>query len=237
MINGFGASVSALDAYARQIETSSNNLANISTSGYKSRRADQQSLATGGVNIASVTISKEAGGLLQTGNPLDISILGQGFFNLAVPGGKAGFSRNGSFSTNSQGLLADANGNVLQPPITIPGNATGVSVDRTGMVSAMVGGNAVSLGQINLSVFPNPDGLAAAGGNIFLQTDASGSPLTGAPGAGGRGELLSGFLEASNVDIARESVNMIVAGAGFKASAKAIKAKDQMIGTVLDLKA
>lgn len=237
MINGFGASVSALDAYARQIETSSNNLANISTPGYKSRRADQQSLAPGGVNIASVTISKEAGGLLQTGNPLDISILGQGFFSLALPGGRNGFSRSGSFSMNAQGQLADATGNLLQPPITIPGNATGVSIDRTGAVSAMVGGNAVSLGQINLSAFPNPDGLAAAGGNIFLQTDASGSPLAGAPGSSGRGELLSGFLEASNVDIARESVNMIVAGAGFKASAKAIKTKDQMIGTVLDLKA
>lgn len=237
MINGLGASLSGLNAYAKQIETSSNNLANISTSGYKSRRADQQPLEQGGVNIASVTISKEAGGLLQTGNPLDISILGQGFFNLASPGGKTGFSRNGSFSMNAQGQLSDANGNVLQPPITIPGNATGVSVDRTGVVSAMVGGNAVALGQINLSVFSNPDGLAAAGGNIFLQTGASGSPLTGAPGAGGRGELLSGFLEASNVDIARESVNMMMAGAGFKASAKAIKTQDQMIGTVLDLKA
>lgn len=237
MINGLGSSLSGLIAYAKQIEVSSNNLANLQTAGFKSRRADQQSLEQGGVKIASVTISKEAGGLLQTGNPLDISILGQGFFSHFLPSGKTGYSRNGSFSVNGQGQLTDANGNSLQPPITFPGNATGISIDKSGMVSAIVGGTATTLGQINLSVFSNPDGLTSAGGNIFLQSEASGSPKTGAPGTAGRGELLSGFLESSNVDIVREIVNMMAAGNGFKASIKAIIAQDEMTGMVLNMKA
>lgn len=237
MINGLGSSLSGLNAYAKQIEVSSNNLANLQTTGFKSRRADQQSMGQGGVKVASVTISKEAGGLLQTGNPLDISILGQGFFSHSLSNGKTGYSRNGSFSVNGQGRLTDASGNSLQPPITIPGNATGVSIDKSGRVSAIVGGNATTLGQINLSSFANPDGLTSAGGNIFLQSEASGSPMTGAPGTGGLGELLSGFLESSNVDIARESVNMMAAGNGFKASIKAIKVQDEMTGTILNLKA
>jgi len=237
MISGIGALQSGLEAFSRQMAVSSDNLANIQTPGFKSRRATLRSLASGGSTVDSVTISREAGGLVQTGNPLDIGIVGQGFFNLALPNGKTGFSRSGNFQKNARGQLTDSRGNPLQPAITIPGNATGLSIDRAGQVAALVGGRTNILGQINLSTFPNPDGLTPAGDNLFLPTSASGSPLAGTPGSGGRGALLSGFLEASNVNILGENINMMVAGNGFKAAAKAIKTQDEVLGSLLDLKA
>ena len=237
MIKGLSASLSGLNAFTKKVETTSNNLANVQTAGYKSRGVVQQSVQQGGAQVASVTISQQAGGLMQTGNPLNLSILGQGFFRVALPNGGTGFTRSGNFTKNSQGQLADANGNTLQPAISVPGNATSVAIDKTGTVSALVGGNTTVLGQLEISTFNNPGGLQSKGENLFMETSASGTALSGTPGSGGRGELLSGFLEASNVDIARESVSLMVSENGYKASINAIKTQNEMLGSILDLKA
>lgn len=236
MIEGLSASLSALNAFSRQVENSSNNLANLQTAGYKSRQVVQQTGSQGGTQIAGMTTSLESGGLMQTGNPLDMSIIGQGFFSVSLPNGGTGYTRQGSFSKNAQGLLVDMNGNPVQPPVTIPGNATAISVDKAGVISAMIDGNANALGQLNLSLFQNPGGLDALGGNLYVQSHSSGAPVSGFPGTGGRGEILGGYLEMSNVDIAKENVNLMLSSAGFKASTKAIKTQEEMIGSILDLK-
>ena len=237
MIHGISSSLSGLNANIKKIEASSNNLANLQTSGYKSRNVVQQTGAQGGAQAAAVTLSKISGGLINTGNSLDLSVIGQGFFSLSLPDGKTGYTRSGSFTKNNQGQIVDIKGNALLPTISVPGNASSVSIDKTGVVSALVNGQTRTLGQLNLSVFSNPDGLTSLGDNLFAETGASGAPLTGLPGSGGRGDLLSGFLEAANVDIARETVNMMTAEAGFKANIAAIKTQNEMIGSVLDLKA
>ncbi len=237
MIKGLSASLSALTAFTKKIETTSNNLANVQTAGYKSRSAVQQTTQQGGTQVASVTISQQAGAMMQTGNPLNLTINGRGFFRVSLPNGKTGYTRSGNFTKNSQGQLTDANGNTLQPPITIPGNATSVSIDKNGTVSALVGGKTTVLGQVEVSIFNNPAGLQSNGDNIYFETSASGAASSGTPGSGGRGELLSGFLEISNVDIARESVNLMLSETGYKASINAIKTQSEMLGSILDLKA
>lgn len=236
MINGMFNALSGLRTSAQRLQNSANNLANIQTSGFKKSTVNSSEVKSGGSRVTSISRVNVQGGILPTGNPTDLAIDGNGFFQVALPNGGTGFTRAGRFTTNAAGNLVTADGNAVVPQINIPGNSTGVSVSSTGQVSALVGGAAQVVGQIELADFNNPSGLTAQGGNIFTESNSSGAPVLGNPGAGGLGTILSGSLELSNVDIAEEMVNLITAKAAFTANTKVIKAADEMIGTLLDIK-
>jgi len=236
MLNALSNALSGLKTFSRKLQSSANNLANVSTSGFKASRVDTAAIKSGGVRASATTRSSSQGSLQSTGNPLDLAIAGKGFFQVGLAGGGTGFTRAGNFKLDNAGTLVTSDGNPVVPAITLPANSQGLSVGATGEVSAKVGGDTVAAGQIQLAGFGNPAGLSAAGGNIFLASGASGPPTPGNPGAGGLGTIVSGALETSNVDPASEMVDQIVTANAFKANANVIKAADEMTGTILDIK-
>ncbi len=177
------------------------------------------------------------GNLLATAAPLDIAIEGDGFFQITLPNGNTAYTRAGSFHLDAQGLMVTAEGYSVEPQITVPTDATSLSISKDGLVSATVAGQAQAqqLGTIELATFSNPAGLRPMGGNLFLQTTASGEPETGAPGSDARGTLAQGFLENSNVSVVEEMVNMIVGQRAYEANSRVIKAADDMLGQVNQL--
>lgn len=236
MINAFFNALSGLKTFSRKLQNSANNLANINTAGFKAGRVEAAAVRSGGVQAVAAGRSNLQGSIQTTSNPLDLAVSGRGFFQVALPNGGTGFTRNGNFKVDNAGRVVTSDGNPILPEIALPGNRTGVSVGSGGEVSAMVGNARQNVGQLQLANFNNPAGLSAAGGNIFLQTGASGPPITGNPGTGAFGTIISGAVETSNVDPAREIVDQIVIKNAFKANAKVIKAADEMIGTILDIK-
>jgi flagellar basal-body rod protein FlgG len=237
LIDGMFSALSGMNAATKRLQNSANNLANVQTTGFKKSDVVSASLKTGGTNVTAISRSNTPGSLIPTSNPLDLAINGNGFFQVQSNGGGASFTRSGSFKVGSDGRLTSANGEPLIPEINVPGGATQISVDSQGQVSANVGGNNEVLGQIQLSNFNNPSGLSAQGGNNFGESSASGGPVAGAPGDGGFGSIVSGYLESSNVDIAEEMVSQMVSEAAFKANVNVIRASDEMIGALLDIKA
>ncbi len=237
MINALSNALSGLKTAAKKVATSANNVANVRTPGFKASRADSVSIESGGSKVSAISRSSSQGSVIATSNPLDLAISGNGFFQLTNSGGGTSFTRGGSFKTNGNGQLTTSNGEPLTPEIQIPGNATSVSISQTGAVSAQVDGQSQNLGQIQLASFGNPAGLTAQGNNSFGETAASGAPVTGNPGVGEFGDILSGFLEESNVNIASEVVGQIADVAAFKANAQVIKAIDEATGSILDIKA
>lgn len=221
---------------AKKLQTSANNLANLQTPGFKKSRAEVSEVASGGARVSAVNRLSTPGSLIPTSNPLDLAVNGEGFFQVSLKNGGTGFARAGSFKIDNSGQITTSSGNPLVPPLTVPGGATSVAVDSNGQVSALVGGSSVAVGQIELSQFNNPGGLSAQGGNLFIQSPASGSPVSGVPGSGSFGTVISGALESSNVDIAEEVVGQIVSKAAFKANASVIRTSDELIGTILDIK-
>ena len=173
---------------------------------------------------------------MPTNNPLNLAIQGNGFFQVANSNGTTSFTRSGSFSLDGAGQMVNSSGNPLVPAINIPFDNNGISVSYEGQVSAQTPDGVVAAGQIQLASFINPSGLSAAGGNLFNESAASGAPTIGIPGAGGNGTILSGFLEGSNVDITEEMVDQIVTRSTFKANVKVIKATDEMLGSLIDIK-
>jgi flagellar basal-body rod protein FlgG len=169
--------------------------------------------------------------MTQTENPLDLSIEGDGFFQMLRPDGTITFTRAGSFKRDASGQVVDGDGFVLQPALSIPADATNISIASDGTVSVTTAGSSASqqLGQIQLARFANPAGLSAVGRNQFAQTAASGGPTTGTPGQQGFGSLGQGFLEMSNVSVVDEMVNMIAAQRAFEVNTKAIKCADEML--------
>jgi len=230
MING-------LKTASKKLANSANNVANVRTPGFKASRADSVSIESGGSKVSSTSRSSSQGSVIATNNPLDLAISGNGFFQITNSGGGTSFTRGGSFKTNGNGQLTTSNGEPLTPEIQIPGNATNISVSQTGEVSAQIDGQSQNLGQLQLASFGNSAGLTAEGNNSFGETAASGAPVTGNPGIGEFGDVLSGFLEESNVDIASEVVGQIADVAAFKANAAVIKAIDETTGSILDIKA
>jgi flagellar basal-body rod protein FlgG len=186
--------------------------------------------------VNDVSKSNTQGALIPTGNPLDLAISGKGFFQVTNPNGGTSFTRSGSFKLDGGGNIVDGSGNALVPAVNVPGNNTGISVGANGQISAQVGGQPEVLGQIQLANFANPSGLSAAGGSLLNESAGSGAPVVGGPGEGGRGTVLSGFLEGSDVDITEEIVDQIVAKAAFKANINVIKTNDELLGTILDIK-
>ena len=175
------------------------------------------------------------GNFNQTNGPLDLAIQGAGFFQISRPDGTIAYTRAGNFHPNSQGTLVTANGDTVLPAITIPSNATNITISQYGIVSATLPGqtNAAQLGTIQLATFANPGGLNSIGGNLLQQTESSGNPITDAPGGtSGMGTLQQGYLENSNVDVVAEFVQMILAQRAYESNSKVIHVADDMYSQI-----
>lgn len=254
MIRSLWVAKTGLDAQQTQMDVITNNLANVSTNGYKRSRAvfedllyqtvrqpgaqsSQQTqlpsglqLGTGVRPVATERIFTQ-GNLQQTGNNKDLAINGQGFFQVLMPDGSTGYTRDGSFQVDSQGQLVTSSGFVIQPAITIPSNALSITVGRDGTVSVTQPGSPapVQVGSIQLSTFINPAGLQALGENLYVETAASGNPGTNTPGTNGAGLIVQGMVETSNVNVAEELVSMIQTQRAYEINSKAITTSDQML--------
>lgn len=254
MIRSLWIAKTGMEGQQNKLDAISNNLANVGTNGYKrgsvvfedlmyqnlrpagSATSEQTQLPTGlqvglGVRTAASTRNFSQGTLQNTGNNLDIAIKGQGFFQIQLPDGSTGYTRDGSFQLDSGGQMVTNAGYVLQPGITVPANATSVTIAENGSVQATIPGQVAlqTLGQIQLASFINPAGLESRGGNLFAETPASGTPNAAAPGDNGLGTLQRGFLEGSNVNVVEELVSMIATQRAYELNSKAIQTSDQML--------
>src|SRR5579872_3823365 len=254
MIRSLWISKTGMDAQQTSMDVISNNLANISTSGFKRSRAvfedllyqtvrqpgaqstQQTQLPSGlvlGTGTRPVTTERlhSQGNLTQTSNSLDLAINGQGFFQIQMPDGTTAYTRDGTFQTNAQGQLVTASGYLVQPGITVPQGAQSVTIGNDGTVSVTLAGQSAptQIGQIQLANFINPAGLQPVGQNLLVQSAASGSPQTGSPGQNGLGTLSQGHLESSNVNVVEELVNMIQTQRAYEMNSKAINTVDQML--------
>lgn len=254
MIRSLWISKTGLDAQQTQMDVISNNLANVSTSGFKRSRAvfedllyqtmrqpgaqssQQTQLPSGlqvGTGVRPVATERifTQGNLQQTGNDKDLAIQGAGFFQVLLPDGTTAYTRDGAFQIDSQGQLVTSSGFAVQPAITIPANALSVTVGRDGTVSVTQQGSAAAtqVGTIQLATFVNPAGLEAKGENLYVETTASGSPNSNTPGTNGAGLLSQGYVETSNVNVVEELVNMIQTQRAYEINSKAVQTSDQML--------
>jgi flagellar basal-body rod protein FlgG len=254
MIRSLWISKTGLDAQQTQMDVISNNLANVSTSGFKRSRAvfedllyqtvrqpgaqssQQTQLPSGlqvGTGVRPVATEKifTQGNLQQTNNNKDVAINGAGFFQVMMPDGSAAYTRDGSFQVDSQGQLVTSSGFVVQPAITIPADAQSFSVSRDGIVTVTQPGSVqpVQIGTLQLSTFINPAGLESKGENLYAETTASGTANTNTPGTNGAGLLTQGYVETSNVNVVEELVNMIQTQRAYEINSKAITTSDQML--------
>lgn len=261
MIKSLNTAATGMAAQQTNMDVIANNIANVSTNGFKKSRAEFEDLmyqtqkepgaATGmnavspngvqvglGVRTAAVQKDFENGNAQITKNPFDIQVEGSGFFRVMTPDGDVAYTRDGAFKKDPNGRLVDKNGNTLQPEITIPLNVSGVEIAPTGEVRTIQGLNDQPqvVGNIDLTTFVNPAGLKAMGKNLFMQTPASGQPVTSRPGLNGTGYLAQGQLESSNVNIVDEMVNMITAQRAYETNSKVIQASDQMLQSINNLR-
>ncbi len=254
MIRSLWIAKTGLDAQQTQLDVISNNLANVSTNGFKRSRAvfedllyqtlrqpgaqssQQTQLPSGlqiGTGVRPVATARifTQGNLQQTGNTLDMAISGQGFFQILMPDGTTSYTRDGSFHVDSQGQMVTSNGFTLQPPVTIPAGALSITIGQDGTVSVtQAGSTAVTqAGAIQLANFVNSGGLQALGQNMYSETAASGTPSTGTPGVSGMGLINQGYVETSNVNVVEELVSMIQTQRAYEINSKAIQTSDQML--------
>lgn len=255
MLRALYTAASGMTAQQLNLDNIANNLSNSSTTGYQQRilsfsdllyqntvmpgsAATQQTTNASGLQIglgvrpSTTEINQTQGDLQTTGNPLDLAISGGGFFQVLLPNGQTGYTRAGSFHPDSQGNVVTADGNPLQPAITIPPDATNITIGSDGTVSATVPGQtqASTVGSIQLALFVNPGGLNSVGNNIYLATTASGNPIVGSPGGSeGLGQIQQGMLEQSNVSVVDEFVQMIVAQRSYESNSRVVKAADEML--------
>jgi len=243
-----------LDAQQTRLSIISNNLANVSTNGFKRDSAvfedlmyqnlrqsggqtsqDTQlpsGLAVGtGVRLVATEKMHSQGNIVQTGNSLDMAVNGRGFFQILRPDGSLGYTRDGSFQVNAQGQVVTANGYLLQPAVSIPQGAQSISVSGDGTVEVTLAAatSPTQVGNIQLADFINPAGLQATGENLFSETASSGAPQAGTPGLNGVGSLMSGSLETSNVNVVEELVNMIETQRAYEMNSKVISTTDGML--------
>ncbi len=248
------AAKTGLDAQQTRMAVTSNNLANVGTTGFKKGRAvfedllyqnhrqvgastSQDTLApTGlslgtGVRVVATEKTFTQGNLAQTGNALDVAISGRGFFQVLLPDGTMGYTRDGSFKVSAQGELVTPNGYTLQPGITIPEGSQSITIGKDGVVTAQIAGQAepTQIGSLQLFDFINPAGLQPRGENMYLESAASGTAQSGTPGLNGLGMTEQGSLEASNVNVVEELVNMIETQRAYEMNSKAIATTDQML--------
>ncbi len=257
MIRAMYTAASGMNAQQSNIDNIAHNLANVNTTGFKKSRVEfedlvyQQIVAPGsptdgtaeapvglelGLGTRPVAISRDfaSGNLRATNGPLDLAIEGKGFLQVTLPDGQTAYTRSGNLHVNQEGTLVTNEGYQIEPAITIPPNATSVTISRDGIVSAAVSGESApqQIGTLELAMFQNPSGLHAVGSNLFTVTTASGEPVSGVPGTEGLGTLVQGFLEESNVSIVEEMVNMILGQRAYEANSRVIKTADEMLAQV-----
>jgi len=256
MIRALYTAASGMSAQQQNIDNVAHNLANVNTTGFKKSRVEFQDLvydqtkvpgasnsATNeapigletGLGVRAVATSRDfgRGNMKATNAPLDMAIEGAGFFQVQMPSGDIGYTRSGTFHLNGDGAIVTNDGYLIEPQITVPPNATAVSISKDGIVSAAIpGSGSQQLGSLELASFQNPAGLSAVGGSIYVSTTASGEPQVGAPGEDSRGAILQGFTEDSNVSVVEEMVNMILGQRAYEANSKVLKAADEMLSQV-----
>lgn len=261
MIRALYSAASGMTAQQMNVDNIAHNLANANTAGYKVRRtqfqdllyqtvvqpgaqAGQQTVVPTGLQLglgtrpASNEIVFTQGDFSRTDNPLDLVIQGKGFFQVRRATGELAYTRAGSFHLDRDGNMVTANGDALEPQITLPANTQEITIAQDGTVSITQPGQTASqqAGQIQLALFPNPAGLNSLGGNLYAPTDASGDPTVGTPGGQeGLGSVLQGYVEQSNVSVVEEFINLIVAQRGYEANSKVVQAADNMYQQVNNL--
>ncbi len=260
MIRSLWIAKTGLDAQQTQMDVISNNLANVSTSGFKRARAvfedllyqtlrqpgaqssQQTQLPSGlqiGTGVKPVATERifTQGNLQQTGNAKDVAIQGSGFFQIQMPDGTTAYTRDGSFQTDSQGQLVTSSGYLVQPGITFPADTISVTIAPDGTVSALQPGNVAptQVGTLQLATFINPAGLISMGENLYKETAASGTPNVATPGTNGTGLLNQGYTETSNVNVVEELVNMIQTQRAYEINSKSIQTSDQMLQRLTQL--
>ncbi len=249
-------------AQQMNVDVISNNIANMTTTGYKKQRAEFQDLlyqtkvrpgSTSsdagntvpagiqlglGVKTGSVYRVNEQGALQITDNELDLAVAGDGFFQITLPTGETAYTRDGSFQMNENGEMVTSEGYILQPGITIPNDAVDITINNSGEVLVKIQGQVAlsNVGQIQLSIFQNDAGLEALGDNLYLETEASGAATSGIPNSTGFGRLQQGALEGSNVNVVQEITNLIQAQRAYEMNSKVIQTGDQMLSTVSQLR-
>lgn len=261
MLRALYSAATGMGAQQTNIDVIANNLANVNTTGFKKSQATFQDLLyqtikepgaatsqttqnpTGiqvGTGVRTVSIQKifSQGDFTATNNPLDVSIEGEGFFRVTLPDGTYGYTRAGSFRLDKDGQLVTPDGYTLDPTITVPSDAQSISISEDGTVSVVQPGSPTpsQLGQLTAISFTNPSGLKAIGKLLYQETDASGTPTSGIFSEEGKGRILQGFLESSNVSVVEEMVKMIIAQRGYESNSKIVQSGDDMIREAVNLK-
>lgn len=261
MIRSLYTAATGMIAQQTQIDTTSNNIANVNTIGYKKQRAEfadlmYQSMQYAGTSTSATTLSPTGievglgvrptaiakqftqGNFKETGNDLDMAITGKGFFQIQLPDGTTAYTRNGSFKLDSAGSIVNSDGYKLLPEITVPEDATQIAIGTDGTLSVLQAGQTQlnEIGQIELANFVNPAGLHSLGDNNFLNTSASGDAIVGTPGLNGLGETRQQFVEMSNVQLVEEMTDLITGQRAYEANSKSITTSDEMLQTVNQLK-
>jgi flagellar basal-body rod protein FlgG len=260
MLTALWTAASGMAAQEFNIDTISNNLANVDTTGYKKVRADFEDLLYQNIQNAGAPVSEDLkvptgvfighgvklaatqriftqGEFQMTDNPFDVVIEGDGFFQVEQPDGTTAYTRSGAFKIDSEGRLVTSDGFLITPAITFPPGATDFTVGMDGTVTAVIDGNQEELGNITLVRFPNPAGLKSVGRNLYVKTDSSGDPIEGQPSIDdGFGKLLQGYIETSNVKAVEEMVKMITSQRAYELNSKVIQTGDRMLEVANTLK-
>ena len=253
---------SGMEAMQTQIDVIANNLANVNTTGFKKARAEFQDLLYQevrapsaerqrgnagrpvgveiglGTRLIATQKSFETGDMKQTQNQLDLAIQGEGFFRVRVSEDQLGYTRAGDFKVTANGQIVTSNGHPLEPPLFVPPETTQITIEDTGLVKALQPGETtpVEVGNLELARFANPAGLKAMGSGLFLETEASGRAVIGAPGDEGVGTVEQGMLEASNVAVVEEMIDLIAAQRAYEINSRVIKAADEMLAEAAQLR-
>jgi flagellar basal-body rod protein FlgG len=260
MLRALYTAATGMQAQQINIDTIANNIANVNTTGFKQGRAEFQDLLYQNIRPAGTASSSSTeypvglqlglgtrpvatdriyrqGDFKQTGNPFDLVVEGKGFFQVRMPSGELAYTRDGSFHLNAEGAVVTADGNPLEPQITIPADAQEIVIGSDGTVSVTQAGQtaAQQVGTIQIANFQNPGGLNGIGRNLLLPTSASGDATAGNPGENGLGRINQGFLESSNVNVVEEMVNMIVAQRAYEVNSRAVRVADDMLSQINNL--
>jgi flagellar basal-body rod protein FlgG len=261
MLRSLFTAATGMDAQQLRMDVISNNLANVSTTGFKKARAEFEDLLSEtmrqagppgpngggspsplqvglGVRTGATTRSFGQGDMVATNNSLDVAIEGSGFFQVQRPGGSYGYTRAGNFRSDATGRLVTQHGELVEPAVTFPAETTGITIKPDGTVWATVAGkaDATEVGAIELHVFANPGGLEALGSNLFGETTASGNPQAAKPGQQGTGTLLQGYLEGANVKAVEEMIDMIATQRAYELNSKVIQTADQMLQRLTNIR-
>jgi flagellar basal-body rod protein FlgG len=261
MIRALSTAATGMEAQQTRLDVTSNNIANVSTTGYKRVRAEFEDLmyqterapgsTTGqgtraptgvqvGMGVRTVATQRmhDEGSLQQTGNPLDVAIEGNGFYPINLPSGQVAYTRDGTFKMDNEGRVVNSEGYPLATDINIPADAQSVTIGGDGVVSVILPNEPepVQLGQIQLATFANPAGLSTMGKNLYTETAASGTPILSNPGSDGTGTLSQGALELSNVKVVEEMIDLISGQRAYEVNSRVIKAADEMLQQTANLR-